>query len=83
MTLQAALEGRSHNVRVNAVSPGFVLTQMNKDFVDNDEAGAALWKRFDLRQGRSGVPEDIADVVVLLSLPAMGLVNGHNLVIDK
>ena len=56
---------------------------MNKDFVENDDAGAALWKKFESRQGRAALPEEVAEAVVTLSSPRMSLVNGHNLVVDK
>lgn len=40
------------------------------------------WSDYEARQGRKGHPDEIGDVVVLLSTPRMSLVNGHNLVID-
>lgn len=43
---------------------------------------AETWKEYEARQGRTGHPDEIGDVVVLLSTPRMSLVNGHNLVID-
>jgi hypothetical protein len=38
------------------------------------------WGKYERRQGRAGHPNEIGDVVVLLSTPRMSLVNGHNLV---
>ena len=40
------------------------------------------WVGYEARQGRKGHPDEVGDVVVLLSTPRMSLVNGHNLVID-
>lgn len=40
------------------------------------------WEEYEARQGRKGHPDEVGDVVVLLSTPRMSLVNGHNLVID-
>jgi hypothetical protein len=40
------------------------------------------WEEYEARQGRKAHPDEIGDVVVLLSTPRMSLVNGHNLVID-
>ena len=40
------------------------------------------WEDYEARQGRKGSPDEVGDVVVLLSTPRMSLVNGHNLVID-
>lgn len=81
---QASLEARSHGIRINAVSPGFLLTKLLDPFMqqnggaDKDE----LWQKYEARQGRKATFEEIGDVVVLLSLPRMSLVVGHNLVID-
>ena len=46
------------------------------------EVLGAAWKDYEARQGRTATPEEVGDVVVLLSTPRMSLVNGHNLVID-
>jgi NAD(P)-dependent dehydrogenase (short-subunit alcohol dehydrogenase family) len=81
---QAALEGRQHDIRVNAISPGFLLTPMVETSV-MDEAGRlgnALWAYFEARQGRKAVFAEIGDAVVLMSLPRMSLVNGQNLFCD-
>jgi NAD(P)-dependent dehydrogenase (short-subunit alcohol dehydrogenase family) len=85
ITKAAALEARNHNIRVNAVSPGFLLTDMVKKPVV--EGGGAvsrkLWSQFEDRQGRTAAFEEVGDVVVLLSTPRMSLVNGVNLPIDN
>lgn len=84
ITKASALEARKHNIRVNAVSPGFLLTDMVKGpIIDKGGIlGQELWKKFEDRQGRSAVFEEVGDVVVLLSTPRMSLVNGQNLFID-
>lgn len=88
ITKAAALEGRKNDVRVNAVSPGFLLTKMvepivkggGKDGIMN--VGEQMWSSFEARQGRKASFEEVGDVVVLMSLPRMSLVNGQNLFID-
>lgn len=95
LTKAAALESRGHDIRVNAVSPGFLKTPMvtkvlnmeEKDTKSRDKSGdgslaLSFWQTFEKRQGREAAFEEIGDVVVLLSTPRMSLVNGHNLVID-
>jgi len=84
ITKAAALEARKHNIRVNAVSPGFLLTDMVKKPVieEGGVLGKKLWQQFEERQGRSAVFEEVGDVVVLMSTPRMSLVNGQNLFID-
>jgi NAD(P)-dependent dehydrogenase (short-subunit alcohol dehydrogenase family) len=83
ITKAAALEGRQHNIRVNAVSPGFLLTKLLDHVVkDTTGLGAKAWESFEQRQGRRAQFEEIGDVVVLMSLPRMSLVNGANLFVD-
>ena len=82
MLLQAALEARGSNIRVNAVSPGFLLTDLLATPMNDGVLTAETWKIFEDRQGRKATFNEIGDVVVLLSTPRMSLVNGHNLVID-
>ncbi|OCL11680.1 NAD(P)-binding protein, partial [Glonium stellatum] len=83
ITKAAALEARQHNIRVNAVSPRFLLTNLAKTGVKEGGAvGSALWGYFEARQGRPAQFEEIGDAVVLMSMPWMSLVNGHNLFID-
>ncbi len=86
ITKAAALEARVHNIRVNAVSPGFLQTKLfdtvtNTD-IDRDILGSDAWTEYEKRQGRAAHPDEIGDVVVLLSTPRMSLVNGHNLVVE-
>jgi len=84
ITKVAALEARNHGIRVNAVSPGFLFTNM----VSGGQkalTGEALkgWEACLARQGRQATFDEIGDAVVLLSTPKMSLVNGHNLVCDN
>jgi NAD(P)-dependent dehydrogenase (short-subunit alcohol dehydrogenase family) len=57
LTRTLALEGRKHNIRVNAVAPGLVDTQDNKDAMKPTPEELAKWVR----------REDIAKVVVFLA----------------
>ncbi|KAF7188588.1 Zerumbone synthase [Pseudocercospora fuligena] len=82
ITKAAALEGRTHNVRVNCVSPGFLLTELLKPAMAEGALPEEIWKGYEARQGRQATFNEVGDVVVLLSTPRMSLVNGHNLVID-
>lgn len=84
LTKAAALEARRHDIRINAVSPGFLLTKLLDPFMKQGDgvlAGKA-WEEYEGRQGRKATFDEVGDVVVLLSTPRMSLVVGHNLVID-
>ena len=85
ITKAAALEARQHNIRVNSVSPGLIPTKITESVTTPDWDGMlanTTWEEYVARQGRMAHPDEIGDVVVLLSTPRMSLVNGHNLVID-
>ncbi|KAF2713477.1 NAD(P)-binding protein [Pleomassaria siparia CBS 279.74] len=83
ITKAAALEGRVHHIRVNAVSPGFLLTKLLIPLINMaSNQGTELWNQFEKRQGRKAQFDEIGDAVVLLSLPRMSLVNGANLFVD-
>ena len=43
---------------------------------------SSSWSAYEARQGRVAHPDEVGDVVVLLSTPRMSLVVGHNLVVD-
>lgn len=78
------MEGRQHGIRVNAISPGFLLTPMVQSSVmeEGGRLGNALWNYFEARQGRQAAFAEIGDAVVLMALPRMSLVNGQNLFCD-
>lgn len=82
LTKSAALEGRKHDIRVNCVSPGFLNTELLGPYFRSGQIPPEAWKTYEARQGRMASPDEIGDVVVLLSTPRMSLVNGHNMVVD-
>ena len=80
MTRTMATEWASHNIQVNAVAPGFILTDFNKALWENH----ALydWVINNTPAGRLGKPEDVVGAVLFLASPASDFVNGHVLVVD-
>ncbi|HIE12334.1 MAG TPA: 3-oxoacyl-[acyl-carrier-protein] reductase [Desulfotomaculum sp.] len=77
-TKAAAKELGSRNITVNAVAPGFILTEMTAGLPD--EVKKRLQERIAL--GRFGEPEEVADVVVFLAGPAARYVTGQVLGVD-
>lgn len=65
-------------VRVNAVAPGLVKTDMARALWERDEEAIAA--RMPLR--RLGEPDDIAAAVVFLASDAASWITGHTLVVD-
>ncbi len=81
LTRTAALEYIKHGIRVNAVNPGLIDTQIARDVVSGDEqAYAEIAKHVPI--GRAGKPEEIASVVVWLCSPGASYVVGHALTVD-
>src|ERR1700677_1968837 len=80
LTASAALE-YGPTIRVNAVSPGMILTAMTEQMF---EFMPTQTQRFEKGTpvGRIGAPEDIADVVVFLCSDLARFVNGQNIVVD-
>lgn len=83
LTRQLAQEFGTAGIRVNAVAPGFVITNeaTQAQWRGYGEAGqAALIGRTALR--RLGRPEDIAQAVLFLSSEAAGFITGQILSVD-
>jgi NAD(P)-dependent dehydrogenase (short-subunit alcohol dehydrogenase family) len=81
LTRTAALEYVKRGIRVNAVNPGLIDTQIVRDVVSGDEqAYAELAKQVPM--GRAGRPEEIASVVLWLCSPGASYVVGHALTVD-
>jgi gluconate 5-dehydrogenase len=76
-----AVELSPHNVRVNAIAPGWIETAMSKTAFANDPARAEkILSRTPMH--RLGSPQDIALAAVYLSSPAANFITGTCLPID-
>lgn len=79
LTEAVALEWARYGIRVNALCPGYIETDLNRDFFDS-EAGKALVKR--IPQRRLGKLEDLDGALMLLASDAGRYITGTSLVVD-
>src|SRR6266852_6079059 len=81
LTKSAALEFGKQGIRVNAILPAVIETDMYRRFVgENAENRAALTAMHPI--GRIGTPEEIADAAIWLSSSKSSFVTGHSLLVD-
>jgi NAD(P)-dependent dehydrogenase (short-subunit alcohol dehydrogenase family) len=81
LTRTAALEYVKHGIRVNAVNPGLIDTQIGRDVVSGDEQAYAEMEK-NVPIGRAGRPEEIASAVLWLCSPGASYVIGQALTVD-
>lgn len=75
-----ALEWGKHNIRVNALLPGLVKTDMARALWDTPEGQARINERFPIP--RAGDPDDLGPAAVFLASKAGAWMTGQTLVID-
>ena len=79
LTRALALEWARHGIRVNALSPGYIETEINSDFFATEQ-GQALIRR--IPQRRLGQPQDL-DGALMLLLSDMGqFITGADIAVD-
>ena len=79
VTKALAVELAFKGVRVNAIAPGWFVTEMNDDYLSG-EAGAAI-KR-EIPMGRFGKPGDLDGALLLLVSDAGSYITGATIVVD-
>jgi len=77
----AAMEAAPHNVRVNALAPGMVLTPSNEEFFKTQPAAKAAVEAT-IPANRAGRPEEIAGAIRFLLSDDASFVNGVCLDVD-
>lgn len=80
LTRALAIEWAEFGIRVNAVSPTFVLTESNASVLEMSEIQAAI--KSDVLLARPATPDDVAFGICYLASDMARMVTGHNLLID-
>jgi NAD(P)-dependent dehydrogenase (short-subunit alcohol dehydrogenase family) len=75
-----ALELAAEGITVNAIAPGFFVTNIGGGHAHSPEVQAALAK--DIPMHRVGFPDDIKALALFLASPGSAYVTGHEIVID-
>jgi NAD(P)-dependent dehydrogenase (short-subunit alcohol dehydrogenase family) len=81
LTKSAALEAASSGVRVNAIAPGPIQTDMMERFVGRD-ANTKSGFLNSVPAGRAGTAEEIADAVIFLGSDKAAYFNGQAILVD-
>lgn len=79
LTRALALEWARHGIRVNALCPGYVETDINRGFIES-VAGQAMVKR--IPQRRIGTAEDLDGPLLLLCSDASRYMTGAEIAVD-
>ena len=84
LTRCAALELAPQGVRINAVNPGVVISNLHRRSGMNEENYAAFLDRSKQTHplGRAGEPEEIADLIAFLASDKSGWITGETISID-
>jgi NAD(P)-dependent dehydrogenase (short-subunit alcohol dehydrogenase family) len=90
MTRQMACDLSAKGIKVNAVCPGMIQTEMRKHSTRILGADAPPMRGVGVNPealkrvpaGRKGVPDDIANAIMYAASPYSNYMNGHSLVID-
>ena len=89
LTKVGATDLAKHNIRMNAICPGFIQTNIFASSMEvpeekRDEANKIIWEIANHTQPvkRGGRPEDIANMVAFLASKEAGFITGTHFVVD-
>ena len=76
----AALELAGYNITVNAIAPGFIVTNIGGGHAHDPEKQKAVGKVIPMH--RVGFPEDLEGLALFLASPGSGYITGQEIIID-
>ena len=80
MTRALALEWAKYNIQVNAICPGYVITELNRKELTDEKIGGGLLRKTAMR--RFGEVEEIAGAAVYLASDASSYTTGEPIIVD-
>ena len=80
MTRSLAMEWGPHGVRVNAIAPGFILTDLTRKLWADEKMQA--WVKANTPQGRLGQPQDLVGTALFLASSAAAFLTGQIIYVD-
>jgi NAD(P)-dependent dehydrogenase (short-subunit alcohol dehydrogenase family) len=80
LTRALAVAWAPEGIRVNAIAPGWIATELTRGLVEDADRSAAILARTPMR--RWGTPEDVGGVAAFLCSPAARFITGAILPVD-
>jgi NAD(P)-dependent dehydrogenase (short-subunit alcohol dehydrogenase family) len=81
LTKTIAVEWAPHNIRVNAIAPGYIMTPLLRDAAPEDSPRRQSQLKC-IPLGRFGTPEDIAGIAIFLASNASSYITGETIVVN-
>lgn len=84
LTRATAIDGGPQSIRCNAIAPGWIDTPLNEDFIESQPAPEQFRENLASihPSGRTGTPEDVAQLALWLASSKAGFVTGQIWTID-
>ena len=80
LTKSMATEWGAYNINVNAIDPGYFLTDLTKPLSEDESFDA--WVKSEVPLKRWGDPKDLIGVAVMLASPASDYISGQTIYVD-
>ncbi len=80
LTKSLAVEWAKYNVRVNAIAPHYLETEMNRGLRDSDKLHERIIRQIPMR--RFAKPKEVLGALLLLASPASSYITGSIMVVD-
>lgn len=83
LTKSLASEWAQHNIRVNAIAPGYMKTELTRPYFENIDANDMVKRWMDFSpMGRPGEPEELGGMAIYLASEASSFVTGSIYTVD-